>query len=187
MNSENNLNEKTIGTTNPSIIPNNNGTPNQSVMSSSNTNIENEELLKVFIGNNYEKIIKNQFNFPAFFLGSIYFVYRKMYLYGFIIFILNLIISNVIENYMIAYPISLFLFILIGFFIDKIYIKFAKKKIEKIKSQNTEKNFEGIKNICVQEGRTSTNSAIIFGILVIAVSIVIKIFIFLQSMIYSDL
>jgi len=45
-------------------------------------NNEDEVLLNEYIGKNAEEIKSNKFNFPMFFLGIIYLLYRKMWLYA---------------------------------------------------------------------------------------------------------
>ena len=51
--------------------------------------MDNDKLLKTFIGKNYPKILYNKVSIPGFFFGSYYFLYRKMYLMGFILFLLD--------------------------------------------------------------------------------------------------
>ena len=57
-----------------------------------------DELLKAFIGNNYEKITTKPFNFAGFFFTTFYMFYRKMFLYALIVFLINLVILNVIND-----------------------------------------------------------------------------------------
>ena len=93
----------------------------------------NNELMKTFIGNKYDKIVYNSFNFPAFFLKEAYFFYRKMYLYGFLFLIPTLcvpIIFLMIGTSIIG--LSLVLSFCIGLFTNKLYLNFVEKKVRMI-------------------------------------------------------
>ena len=79
--------------------------------------LSDEELLRYFVGNNYDKITKRPFNFAGFFLGTLYMFYRKMFLYALILFTGSLIISSVINNYFI----SLLFNVLVGLLVNKVY------------------------------------------------------------------
>ena len=156
MNSENNLKEKTISTTN--------------IEEKSNTNTEDDELLKIFIGKNYEKIIKNKFNFAFFFLQFVYLFYRKMYLLGFVFFFINFLVFDYVKNKTVAYILIITFLIVMGFLINKIYLNKAKRKIEKIKKDND--NIETIKKVCLKKGGTSISSVILFITLLLIISII---------------
>ena len=69
-------------------------------------------LLKAFIGKNYEKITNRLFNFSGFFFTSFYFFYRKMFLFGIILFILNFITLNFINNFIITFRNSFSFFVI---------------------------------------------------------------------------
>ena len=114
-------------------------------------NINDEELLKAFIGNNYKKITTRPFNFAGFFFTTFYMFYRKMFLYGILLFLVNLVVLNVINNFMITILFN----VAVGFLVNKVYLFYAKKKIEKIKLQNTGKDLNEVKGICVSKGGTS--------------------------------
>lgn len=122
------------------------------IINNENISNSNEELLKSFIGNNYDKITKNSFNFAGFFFSIFYMFYRKMFLYGITLFILTLILQFFVNNSLI---IPILLDILIGLFVNKIYLNYANRKINKIKTQNSQKSTEELKNICSKKGRTS--------------------------------
>jgi len=154
---------------------NQNITPQANASSTTeNTTGEDEELLKAFIGKNYEKITTRPFNFAGFFFTSLYMFYRKMFLYGFLVFILNLIIINLIDISIISLAIN----VLIGVFVNKIYLKHAKSKINKIKTSNAQKSFNEIKEICSSKGGTSVGKLflglfleILTGLVVVVVMI----------------
>ncbi len=137
-------------------------------------NFNDEELLRAFIGDNYEKIMTRPFNFAGFFFTTFYMFYRKMFLYGILLFIVNLIISNfIIKN---SFIVSILLGIVVGFLINKVYLYYAKKKIDKIKLENPQKSNEELKNICSTKGGTSVGKIFLgflaqFGIAFVAIII----------------
>lgn len=143
--STNNVNEQSTMQT----IQNINTLPQQDYILDNHAN--DDELLRAFIGNNYDKITTKSFNFAGFFFTSFYMFYRKMFLYGFLLFLVNLIVLNVIN-----FSIVIILFgIVTGFFVNKVYLYYAKKKITKIKLENPQKSIEELKEICSTKGGTS--------------------------------
>lgn len=114
-------------------------------------NINDEELLKSFVGNNYEKIATRTFNFAGFFFTTFYMFYRKMFLYGILLFLVNLVVLNLINNVVI----TLLFNVAVGILVNKVYLFYAKRKIEKIKAENSEKDLNEMKKICVTQGGTS--------------------------------
>ncbi len=137
----------------------------------SSPTINDEELLKAFIGNNYEKITTKEFNFAGFFFTTLYMFYRKMFLYTILLFIVNLVVLNVINNYFI----TLLFNIIVGFFVNKIYLYYAKNKIAKIKLANQDKSVEELKNICAKKGGTSFGKSFLGFLIEIGIALVIAI------------
>ena len=137
----------------------NSSTNEASISNNLNMDISNknqdDDLLKSFIGNNYEKITTKKFNFAGLFFGALYMFYRKMYIYALLIYIINFIILKIIKLPILNLIINLIINILIGLFINTLYIKFANQKINKIKNKNNTKSNEEIKSICIQKGGTS--------------------------------
>lgn len=144
----------------PNMQPNPVNAPQQSINQQPITNTsEDNELLKAFIGNNYEKLTTRKFNFSGFFFSSLYMFYRKMFITGLLITLASSIISN-------FYPAAALLFaIVVGLTVNNIYLKYANKEIEKIKATNPGKSFEELKTICSKKGGTS-GAAIFLGILI---------------------
>jgi len=112
---------------------------------------DDEELLKIFIGKNYEKIKNKPFNFAGFFFTTFYMFYRKMFMYAIILFLINLVVLNVIDNFIITFAFN----ILVGLFVNKFYLYYAKKKINKIKIKNSQKDINELKSLCSSKGGTS--------------------------------
>ncbi len=131
--------------------------------------INDEELLKDFIGNNYEKITTKQFNFAGFFFTTFYMFYRKMFLYAIILFLVNLFVLNVINNY----TVTILFNVAVGFLVNKIYLYYAKKKIDKIKSQNSQKDINELKVICSNKGGTSVGKIFLGFFAEIGITLVI--------------
>lgn len=138
-----------------------------------NATNDDEELLKVFIGKNYDKITTKKLNFAALFFTTLYMFYRKMFLYGILLFIISFIVLNVIKIQFIAYTINLILAVILGFLFNKVYLYYAKNKIEKIKLQNTEKSYDEIKEICFSKGGTNIGKAILVSFAMIAITLLI--------------
>ncbi len=168
-------------TSNVQQISNSNIMPEQNINQISqpqlnNTTLSNEEeLLKAFIGANYDKITTKKFNFAGFFFSVFYMFYRKMFLYGLLLSII-LIISSIARAFVIYIVFS----IVLGLFVNKIYLSYAKKKIAKIKCQNPQKNIDELKKICSEKGGTSIGILILgvlteFGIAFILVTILLLI------------
>ena len=65
---------------------------------SSINQINDNELLKAYIGKNNEKITTRPFNFAGFFFGPAYMFYRKMFGYALLAYLLELVVLNVIDN-----------------------------------------------------------------------------------------
>ena len=146
--SPDNVNQQMQSTQSPTSIQNVYSMPINNIV---NNNLNDEELLKAFIGKNYDKITTKTFNFAGFFFNSLYMFYRKMFLYGIILAIINILILNIIKNNIII----ILLDVVIGLFVNKIYLYNANKKIAKIKFENQLKTTEELKNICSSKGGTS--------------------------------
>ena len=134
----------------PGVVPNPNAIPN--VEENKRPKISEEELLVSFIGNNYEKITTKKFNFAAFFFTTFYLFYRKRVLAGLLFMIANILITNYITNY---YYIVLGLAVALGFFFNKKYVEYAKKKVRSIKYTNFKESPEELKKMCAKKGGTS--------------------------------
>ena len=131
-----------------------------SQQASSDTTNTDDELLKAFIGQNYEKITSGSFNVAGFFFPTLYMFYRKMFAYALILFLVNLAITILIAN-LIKIPIPIGVInVLSGFFVNKVYIFHARKKITKIKAANSQKSLEELKAICTTKGGTNIGLAV---------------------------
>lgn len=169
---DNSLEKQTIEEPNPNnIIKESSINENTQTINKENNIINDEELLKAFIGNNYDKITTNKFNIAGFFLSTLYLFYRKMFGYGLLVFIINIILVSITNKT----ELTIILNIAVGLLVNRLYISFANSKIAIIKQNNLEKSNEELKNICTNKGGTS----IFLPFLGIIVEIIISIIIFM--------
>ena len=132
------------------------------------------ELLRAFIGKNYEKIIFKKFNIWGFLFNVFYVFYRKMIWIGtLIIFIISVVATITNNTSTLAYAIVngtvfIVISIILGIYINIIYIDYAKNTIAKIKVANPDKSTEELKNICTNIGGTSVID-IFHGILILLI------------------
>lgn len=115
---------------------------------------------------NKNESYKFKFNFPIIFFGGYWLLYRKMYFYGVILIICEGLIHYFINNYfeknslLISLSVFLPVRIYLGFYLNKIYISNASKKILSCpydKSQN-----ENRSSWIAKEGGTDLLTVIIF-------------------------
>lgn len=124
---------------------------NQTQYSNSYVNNEEEVLLKEYVGPAYEAINRSSFSLPSFFLLPFYFLYRKMYLYGILLFIL-LIFTAFIP--IVGTVVSLGCSIFFGLKFKDVYFKFARKKVNEI-ACNNHMSFDQKIQFCRKQGGTS--------------------------------
>ncbi len=111
---------------------------------------EEEQKINAYIGANHQKIVHKRWNWSAFFLGGFYYFYRRMNIQGLILLILNTVILY-------YYPLALLiLFILCGLFTNKLYVNYAKSRINKIEKQNMDAGLPAILLLCEKDGGTSS-------------------------------
>ena len=99
---------------------------------------EDFELLKAFIGPNYKAFIdlieSNKgfaFNFAAGLLPLVWFMYRRLYLVGFLFFATFMILGEILPG-----EVSTSTFVIMGLYGNNMYVWHAKRKIKKLKKQN---------------------------------------------------
>ena len=108
-----------------------------------------EDLLKVYIGNNYEKVINKTYSFNGLILSYFYLLYRKMYVIPIVLFVICTILVYITDMWFI-YLLPCLLF---AFLFNKLYIKKAEVYISKINIE--EKKYGDIKIECKRAGGTS--------------------------------
>lgn len=129
-----------------------------------------DKLLASFIGNNYDKIINNKFSLSACFLCVWYLFYRKIYLISIIIMIISFVIGLFLPVLSGVY--TIILMACSGLLFNKLYVKYAKKKIDKIKVENTNMAEDDLIKLASQKGGVSTKALIIYIILYVVITII---------------
>lgn len=139
-----------------------------------NPNAVDEKLVEAFVGPAYQAFVKGQFNPGAFFLTSLYFFYRKMFLYGLAFFVGQILLSMILGKAYIAILIN----IACALTANKIYLNFAKTKVKKLSKTTPQ---EQLLSKCEEKGGTSVG-LVFLGMFVefilLLVVIVIAMFVF---------
>lgn len=105
-----------------------------------NTNLE-DELLKLYIGPNYESIVNGGYSYCTLFFGLYYLFYRKQYKLAYILIFIQVgvILANAfaIRNlwYLLSF-LNLAIYFIMGASFKKNYVENAKEKITEINKQN---------------------------------------------------
>ena len=105
---------------------------------------ENENFIKAYIGEDYEKIRFKNYNIFAGLLNWAYVLYRKLYITGILGLIITLIVILKFPKFAIIYAILVILLLCFGFnkyyvFISKIVIRNQQKKFEGTDDRSMEK------------------------------------------------
>lgn len=133
--------------------------------------LNDDELLRAFIGKNYDKITTKKFNFAGFFFTGLYMCYRKMFAYGILTFLLSIIVINISNLPYLIFGVGA----VVGCFVNKIYLNYAQKKIISIKAKNQGKSGEELIRICTSKGGTSIGKMFLGFIVQFAVAIILTI------------
>lgn len=109
-----------------------------------------EDYVKAFIGNDYDRIKKSSFSIATLLFGGFYLFYRKMWTYGFLWLILAMMTGFssgliIIMNFILAINFS------------KIYIAYAKNQVQNIKNTNQNKSSTEILEECRKKGGISSS------------------------------
>ena len=145
---------------------------------------KDKEMLKLYIGQNYESLAYGGFSFCTFFFGPSYLVYRKQYGSAFILFILNIALSLsplMMESSvpLILLIINFIIYIYFSVSFKTSYVAKAKETIDRIMFQKL--SIEEKQEMIKKAGGID-NRAFIFYILTIIVNSVISYFVLLQSL-----
>lgn len=108
-----------------------------------------EDFIKAYVGKKYDKIKTQKFSFPFFFLGAVYFFYRKLYVLGFIWMIVSLIFGIINPAFL------LILQIILACYFSKIYLNIVENRVKEIRSQNKKDSQDEIIRRCKQKGGTN--------------------------------
>ena len=149
---------------------------NQYVEAKNNV-VNNDSLVRAFVGEKYDSFVNDKFNVGAFFFTLLYMLYRKMYLYALIYFVCLSALEAIAVKFFYS---TIIINILCGLFMNKVYLYFSNKKVESIKQANAGKSEEELKAICIKKGGTSIGAAI-FGGCLSAVLLLLILFIVLGT------
>ncbi len=120
-------------------------------------------LIDNFIGKNVNKILTKSFSFPAFFFGPIYMLYRKLYLYGFALWVFNIIMAYFLPSFYMY--INIGVSIALALIFNKLYLNHAHEEISKIKQSTAGLSIDAIVLECRRKGGTNKLIPIVFGII----------------------
>lgn len=124
-----------------------------------NNDSDNEYLIDSYIGKNAEKLKNGGFSTNTFFFGSLYVLYRKMWLLGFIWLAINITANIFLKS--ISGAIAVITNIIASTQFKKYYLKHVEERVDKIKSENPDKTKEQLIMICSQKGGTTLIPVII--------------------------
>lgn len=101
-----------------------------------------DELLQIYIGKMYYNFKKGGFSFCAFFFSYIYFLYRKLYAIGIVIWILNMILTFVFKgSIIVGFIVGLVFNLFLGLLFKKFYFNECVERIAKIRQNNPNMGF----------------------------------------------
>ena len=121
--------------------------------------LDDDALLRSFVGPNYEKISGRPINFAAFFFSYIYMFYRKMYVYGIVALIIFFALMYFLPSSLMGLSLIINIALLLAF--NPIYMKYSKSKVEEIKNKKQGKSQTELMEITRNEGGVSTRNIFI--------------------------
>ena len=110
-----------------------------------------KNILPAFISKNENVFTDTMINIPALLLGELYYFYRKMYLYGFIIFFIKLALAITLNNLIIPLIINIPLM----FATNAIYMSFARHNAKRLKKSNFDLLNERVLDLASKKGSPS--------------------------------
>ena len=151
------------------------GVEMDSAISSNDTDVTDEELLKAFVGDSYENFINKKINLGALLFGGVYCFYRKMMIYGAVIVAIYAVLSLSKALFMIF---GIIINVVCCIFANKYYLEFAKKRVQQIKEENRGMTRSQLIDACKQDGGVSVPYAIACPLAITIGLTIIKRFLF---------
>lgn len=133
-----------------------------------NITISDDDLINAYIGKNADKLKNGTFSANTFFFGSLYVLYRKMWLLGIGWLAVNLIVGAFLEP--VSNVISIALSVVLGLKFKNLYLKYVIEEVNKIKIENNNASREELMMICTNKGGTSILGVILPIIIIFALS-----------------
>lgn len=124
-----------------------------------NITISDDDLINAYIGKNADKLKNGTFSVNTFFFGSLYVLYRKMWLLGIGWLAVNLIVGAFLEP--ISNIVSIVLSVVLGLKFKTLYLKHVTEEVNKIKIENNNASREQLMMICANKGGTSVLGVIL--------------------------
>ena len=137
--------------------------------------MQDEKYIEAYIGKNYDKIMNSSFSWPTFLVSIIYFLYRKLWLYALIYYIINFLITLIFDSIFNMPTITSLISIIYSFIVamkfKDLYLYKINRDIKKIRmsTNNEEEILEKIK----KKGGVS-NIALIISIVIYSVILIIS-------------
>ena len=146
---------------------------------------EFDELVEIYIGSMYYNFRKGKFSWCAFFLGPLYFLYRKLYAVGILLFgvligiteffnfttqgrfdnvqdLKTLLSLKGFSTYLIIYSAVMFIiYLFLGLTFKKFYFNEVVERIGKIKQENPDLGFNQLTQLVKEKGGTNILAPII--------------------------
>lgn len=137
--------------------------------------VDDMVLLKQYVGNSFTKLTMSPFSFPALLFSSLYFMYRKMFIIGVIVFAIEFAILNLLPLTF-AMIADVVFRLAIALAVNPLYIGLAKAKIKQLRKKkgNIKKNQIELNTMCQRSGGTSLSKAFIIFIICIVISVVLS-------------
>ena len=119
-----------------------------------------QQLTLDFVGKNGAKVLSKNMNWSAFFFSSVYFLYRRMVLYGILYSIFTSIVGYVLMNFVQnAFLLQTIVLILTGLIaaslFKNIYNYYVRNKINSIVASHPGESFENLRVYVAQKGGTN--------------------------------
>lgn len=133
-----------------------------------NISISDDDLINAYIGKNADKLKNGTFSANTFFFGSLYVLYRKMWLLGIGWLVVNAIVGAFLEP--VSSAISIALSVVLGLKFKNLYLNHVIEEVNKIKIENNNATREELMMICTNKGGTSILGVILPIIIIFALS-----------------
>lgn len=150
-------------------------------------NCTRDELLNAYAGKNAAKVYNCSWNWCALFFEPVYYLYRKLWVEGIIlwaaIIILN-VIANLIDNAILTLLIDFVVLVVPAMLFSKLYTEKANKAVDLILSTNPSRDQALLE--CQRQGGTATWVAAVFGVLYGILFVIMIISIFFYGLIWPS-
>ena len=144
--------------------------------------VRDPDLIHAYMGKKYAKFEERRFNFAGLFFTVIYLLFRKLYVAGVVMFILNILLINMARGHVLYFFNALWIGIIanilmgivIGFCVNRYYIFAVGVKIGRLKLKYPGRSQAEMRGIC--EAKGGTNSiALTVGLLAKIVSSIVMV------------